>query len=174
MIGRETAGGKIATFKMLRVVPYTVAESLLSERVLAQAASKAQHVQEGDDGNRLEGCRCERKQRRRRSLVSRQRALKFNWLIDHVAASEMADRHNQPSVTVVVAKIELDGIRPSAAVPSFGMCPEPTPIKLSDLPKCAQHPAAAPLAEQPVCLTQKSPARRAIQAGHKRVPGREA
>jgi hypothetical protein len=43
MVGGETAGGK--TFKMLRVVPYTVAESLLPERVLAQAASQAQHVQ---------------------------------------------------------------------------------------------------------------------------------
>ena len=55
----------------------------------------------------------------------------------------MADRHDQPSVTVVVAKIELDGIRPSAAVPSFGMCPEPAPINPSDLPKCAQHPASS-------------------------------
>ena len=60
-----------------------------------------------------------------------------------MAASEMADRHDQPSVTVVVAKIELDGIRPSAAVPPFGMCPEPAPIKPSDLPKCAQHPASS-------------------------------
>jgi hypothetical protein len=94
------------------------------------------------------------KPRRRRSTSSRaingnqlgrggQRSLKNHRLIDEMAASEMADRHDQPSVTVVVAKIELDGIRPSAAVPPFGMCSEPAPIKPSGLPKCAPHPASS-------------------------------
>jgi hypothetical protein len=45
MVGGETTGGKIATFEVLRALPYTVAESLLAERVLAQAASEPQHVQ---------------------------------------------------------------------------------------------------------------------------------
>ena len=42
---------------------------------------------------------------------------------------------------VAVTKIELDRIGPSAAVPSFGMCPEPSPIKPSHLPERARHPA---------------------------------
>jgi hypothetical protein len=45
MVGGETTGGKIATFEVLRALPYTVAEGLLAERVLAQAASEAQHAQ---------------------------------------------------------------------------------------------------------------------------------
>jgi hypothetical protein len=106
-----------------------------------QPASQPQHVHLGDDRNRLGGCRCERKQRRSRPLVPGQAALENNWLIDDVAASEVADRHDQACAVVPVAKIELDGIRPSAAVPPFGMCPEPSPIKPRDMPKRARHPA---------------------------------
>jgi hypothetical protein len=52
----------------------------------------------------------------------------------------VADRHDQPCATVAVEKIELDGIRPSAAVPPFGMCPEPSSIKPGDMPERARHP----------------------------------
>jgi hypothetical protein len=117
-----------------------MAENLSDSRVLAQAVSQAQHVHLGDDRNRLGGYRCERKQRRSRSLVPWQRAPKNSWLIDDVAASEVADRYDQSCATLAVAKIELNGIRPSAAVPPFGMCPEPSPIEPADLPKRAPHP----------------------------------
>ena len=109
--------------------------------MLAQATSQPQHIHWGHDGNRLGGGRCERKQRRSRSLVPGQPALKKDWLIDDVAASEVADRHDQPCATVAVEKIELDGIRPSAAVPPFGMSPEPSSIKPGDMPERARHPA---------------------------------
>jgi hypothetical protein len=59
--------------------------------------------------------------------------LKNDWLIDDVATSEMADRHDHGAATGAVAEIELDGIRPSAAVPSFGVCPEPSPIEPADM-----------------------------------------
>jgi hypothetical protein len=108
-------------------------------RLPAQAGSQSPHVDLGDDGNRLAGCRCERKQRRSRSLIPGRPALQKGWLIDDVAASEVADRHDQPCATVAVAKIELDGIRPSAAVMSFGMCPEPEPIKPDDFIQRARH-----------------------------------
>ena len=74
-------------------------------------------------------------------LSSPGRALKNDWLINDVAASEVADRHDQTCAAVAVTKIELDRIGPSAAVPSFGMCPEPSPIKPSDLPERARHRA---------------------------------
>jgi hypothetical protein len=93
----------------------------------------------GDDRDRLGRRRCERKQRRSRSLVRGQRALKNHWLIDDVAAPEVADRHNQTRAPGAVAKIELACIRPSAAVPSFGMCPEPAPIKPDNLIQRARH-----------------------------------
>jgi hypothetical protein len=65
--------------------------------------------------------------------------LKNDWLIDDVATSEVADRHDQWSATVAVAEIELDGIRPSTAVPSFGVCPEPSPIEPTDMPEATRH-----------------------------------
>jgi hypothetical protein len=66
-------------------------------------------------------------------------ALKNHWLIYDAAAPEVVDRHDQPSATVAVAEIELTRFRPSAAVPSFGMCPEPAPIKPDDLIQRARH-----------------------------------
>jgi hypothetical protein len=108
-------------------------------RLLAQAASQSPHVRLGDDRSRLGGCRCERKQHRGRFLGRGQRALKNHWLVDDMAAPEVADRHDQTSATVAVAKVELARIRPSAAVPSFGMCPEPAPIKPVDLIQRARH-----------------------------------
>jgi hypothetical protein len=68
-----------------------------------------------------------------------QHALKDHWLIDHVGAPEVADRDDQTRPTVAIAKIELARIRPSAAVPSFGMCPEPAPIKADDLIEWARY-----------------------------------
>ncbi|MCE3246850.1 MAG: hypothetical protein K0R41_675 [Geminicoccaceae bacterium] len=43
------------------------------------------------------------------------------------------------AATVAVAKIELARIRRSAAVPSFGMCPEPAPIKPDNFIQRARH-----------------------------------
>jgi hypothetical protein len=106
-------------------------------RLLAQAAS--QHVHFGDDRYRLEGSRRERKQRRSRFLVRGQRALKDHWLIDDVATPEVADRHDQTRAGVAVAEIKLARIRPSAAVPPFGMCPEPAPIKPDNFIQRARH-----------------------------------
>jgi hypothetical protein len=54
-----------------------------------------------------------------------------------MAATKVADGDDQPSVTVVVAKIELDGIRPSAAVPPFGMCAASRQQPLSQNNPCA-------------------------------------
>jgi hypothetical protein len=82
-----------------------------------QPMLQSQHIHLGDDGNRLGRCRCERKQRRSRPLVPGQAALENNWLIDDVAAPEVADRYDQACAAVTAAKIELDGIRRSAAVP---------------------------------------------------------
>jgi hypothetical protein len=88
-----------------------------------------------DDRNRFRRYRCERKQRRSRPLVPGRVALEDNWLIEDVAASEVADRHDRACVAVAVVKVELDDIWPSAAVSSFGMCPEPSPIKPGDMPE---------------------------------------
>jgi hypothetical protein len=41
----------------------------------------------------------------------------------------MTHRHDKTRATIAVAKIELARMGPSAAVPPFGMCPEPSPIK---------------------------------------------
>jgi hypothetical protein len=60
-----------------------------------------------------------------------------------MAATKMADGDHQTHSTVAAAKVDFARIRPSAAVPPFGMCPEPAPIKPSDLPKCAPHPASS-------------------------------
>ena len=108
-------------------------------RLLAQAATHSQNVLLGEDGNRLAGCRCERKQRRGRFLTRGQRALKDHGLIDDAAAAKMADRHDQTFPTVAIATIELARIRPSAAVLSLGMCPEPAPIKPDDFGQRARH-----------------------------------
>ena len=72
-------------------------------------------------------------------LSSGQHAPKNHWLIDDVAAPEVADRQDQTRAPGAVAKIELARIRPSAAVPPFGMCPEPTPIKPDDFIQHARH-----------------------------------
>ena len=97
-----------------------------------------------DDGNRLGGCGCECKHRRSRSLLPGQPALKRDWLTNDVAASKVADRHDQPRATVAVAKIALDGIRPSAAVPSLGVCPEPSSISWAICPsvRCIRSAAS--------------------------------
>ena len=107
--------------------------------LLAQAASHSQHILLGEDRDRLGACRCERKQRRGRFLMRGQRTLKNHGLIDDVAAPEVADRDDQTGATVAVAKIELARIRPSAAVLSLGMCPEPAPIKPDDLIQRVRH-----------------------------------
>jgi hypothetical protein len=83
-------------------------------------ASQSQHVPLNDNRNGFGRLGRERKQRRRRSLVPCQRALKNSWLIDDVAATEVAHRDDQPCARLAVAKIELDGIRRAAAVPSSG------------------------------------------------------
>jgi hypothetical protein len=118
-------------------------------RKAKQPASQLQHVHLSDDGNRLGRCRGERKQRRSRPLVPGQAALENSWLIDDVAASEVADRHYQACAAVAVAKVELDGIRPSAAVSPFGMGPKPSPIKARDMP-CAHSPRW-PLSQKKRC-----------------------
>jgi hypothetical protein len=69
----------------------------------------------------------------------RQRALKNHWLVDEMAAPEMADCDDQTRATVAIAKIELARLRPSAAVLSLGMCPEPAPIKPDDVIQRARH-----------------------------------
>jgi hypothetical protein len=108
-------------------------------RLLAQAASHWQHILLGEDRNRLGAGRCERKQRRGRFLIHGQRALKNHGLIDDAAVPKMADRHDQTRPTVAIAKIELGRLRPSAAVLSLGMCPEPTPIKPDNFIQRARH-----------------------------------
>jgi hypothetical protein len=65
--------------------------------------------------------------------------LKNHGLIDDVAASEVADRQDQPCVTAVVAKVDFARIRPSAAVSSLGACPEPAPIEPGDFLQDACH-----------------------------------
>jgi hypothetical protein len=51
----------------------------------------------------------------------------------------MADHHDQTRPAVAIAKIELGRLRPSAAVLSLGMCPEPAPIKPDDFIQHARH-----------------------------------
>jgi hypothetical protein len=108
-------------------------------RLLAQAMSQSPHVDLGEHRDRLGGCRCERKQRRGGFLTRGQRALKHDGLIDDAAAAKMADRHDQTRRTVAIAMIELARIRPSAAVLSLGMCPEPAPIKPDHFIQRARH-----------------------------------
>jgi hypothetical protein len=112
-----------------------------------------------DDRNWLGGRRSERKQRRRRPLVPGQRALKNDWLIDHVSASEVADRHDQACAAVAVAHIKLDGIRPSAAVSSFRMSPEPSPIEPAICPSVrgvSNYDHCSPKKEWPTLADQAS------------------
>jgi hypothetical protein len=141
--------GKVADFAsgagwhltQARLVPHEVPAvaisnhggSLMALRLLAPASSQAQQVDLGEDRNRLGGGRCERKQRSGRFLIRGQRVLKDHGLIDDAATPKMADRHHQTCLTVALAKVELGRIRPSAAVLSSGMCPEPAPIKPDDL-----------------------------------------
>jgi hypothetical protein len=73
-----------------------------------------------------------------------QRVLKDHGLIDEAPQAEMADRDDQTRPAVAIAKIELARIRPSAAVPSLGMCPEPAPIKPDNLIQRARHRNGAP------------------------------
>jgi hypothetical protein len=84
--------------------------------------------------------RCERKQDAGRSLVPWQHALKDHWLIDNVAAAEVTDRDYQTRATApAVTKSEFARIRPSAAMLSLGMCPEPAPIEADDILKWARR-----------------------------------
>jgi hypothetical protein len=122
-------------------------------RLLAQAASQSPHVHLGEDRDRLGGGRCARKQRRGRFLVRGQRALKDHGLIDDAAAPEVADRHDQARPTVAIAKIDLAGNRPSAAVLSLGMCPEPAPIKPDDfIQRARRRHGALPESVWPAAL----------------------
>jgi hypothetical protein len=125
-------------------------KSFRALRLVVDSAPNAHHIHLLDDRNWLGGFRGERKQRCRRPLVSGQRAAKNDWLIDDVAASEVADRHDQGCAAVAVAEIELDGIRPSTAVPSFGMCPEPSPVESADMSKTAQHSDHDPVSPKKV------------------------
>jgi hypothetical protein len=113
--------------------------TLRTSRLLAPAASHSPHVRSVEDRDRLGGGRRERKQRRGRFLIYGQRALKDHGLVDDVAAPEVADRDDQTRLTVAIAKIELARIRPSAAMPSLGMCPEPAPIKPDNFIQRARH-----------------------------------
>jgi hypothetical protein len=113
--------------------------SIMALRLLAQAGSESPHVDLGEDRDRLGGCRCERKQRRGRFLTRGQRAVKDHGLVDEAAAPKMADRHDQTRRTVAIATIELGRLRPSAAVLSLGMCPEPAPVKPDELIQRARH-----------------------------------
>ena len=49
-----------------------------------------------------------------------------------MAAAEVADGRDQTHPTVT-AKLELARIRPAAAVPPVGVCPEPSPIEPGDV-----------------------------------------
>jgi hypothetical protein len=108
-------------------------------RLLAHAVSPSPHLHLGEDRDRLGGSRCERKQRRGRFLIHGQHALKDHGLIDDAAVPKMADRDDQTRATVAIARIELACFRPSAAVLSFGMCPEPAPIPLDNLIQRVRH-----------------------------------
>jgi hypothetical protein len=125
-------------------------QSFPAQRLVVHSASNAHHIHLLDDRNWLGGGCGERKQRCRRPLVPGQRAPKNGWLIDDVAASEVADRHDQGGAAVAAAEIELDGIRPSAAVPSFGVCPEPSPIEPADMPEATRHSDHDPISPKKV------------------------
>jgi hypothetical protein len=56
-----------------------------------------------------------------------------------VAATQVAHRYDQPCATLAVAKIELDGIRPSAAMAPFGMHTEPAPVTPDNFIQHARH-----------------------------------
>jgi hypothetical protein len=103
------------------------------------AALQSQHVYFGDERNRLGTPRGESKQDPGRSFVLWQHALKDHWLIDDMAAPEVADCHNQRHAAIVVAKRKLTRMRPPAAVFSFGMCPEPAPIEADNLIQWTRH-----------------------------------
>jgi hypothetical protein len=107
--------------------------------LLTQAVPQSPHVDLGENRDRLGGCCRERKQHRGRFLTRGQRALKDHGLVDDVALPEMTDRHDQTRPTVAIAKIELARIRPSAAMLSLGMCPEPAPIQPDDFIQRARH-----------------------------------
>jgi hypothetical protein len=98
----------------------------------------------------------------------------------------VADRHDQPCATVAVEKIELDGIRPSAAVPPFGMSPEPSSISRAICPSVRGIPPVASLAGESVAslpsvrgippvasFAEKSGQPGQDEASHKRVLGVE-
>jgi hypothetical protein len=70
-------------------------------------------------------------------IAARANALKNHWLIDDAAAAEVAD--DQPRTAVTPKKVELARIGPSATMPSFGVCPEPAPIKPGNLLQWARH-----------------------------------
>jgi hypothetical protein len=108
-------------------------------RLLAQAALQSQHVYFGNEGDSVATPRCESKQDSGRSFIVWQHAMKDHWLIEDMAAPKMANRDDQRHAVVAVAKRKLARIRPSAAVASFGMCPEPEPIKADDLIQWARH-----------------------------------
>jgi hypothetical protein len=115
------------------------AASRVGSRLPGYAALQSQHVYFGNEGDRLGASRCERKQGFGRSFVVWQHAMKDHWLIEDMAAPKMADRDDQRQTAVAVAKRKFARIRPSAAVLSLGMCPEPELIKADDLIQWACH-----------------------------------
>jgi hypothetical protein len=115
------------------------AASGMASLLPGQAALRSQHVYFGNERDRLGTPRCESKQDPGRSLVRWQHAMKDHWLVDDMAAPKVADRDDQRHAAVAVAKRKLARFRPSAAVASFGMCPEPELIKADDLVQWACH-----------------------------------
>ena len=135
--------------------------------LLRQAVPQSPHLPLGEDRDRLGRCRCERKQRRGRFLTRGQRALKDHGLIGEAAAPKMADHHDQTRPAVAIAKIELGRLRPSAAVLSLGMCPEPAPIKPDDFIQRARHgDGALPQSVWPASRRPRIQIRRTYNLNH--------
>ena len=125
--GRDTAG------------PFAAGAPSRYSHEFGPAGREQAHVHCWDRRDRRGGGRCESKQNRSRSFILWEGALKDYWLIDDAAAPEMADRHEQLRAAVVVAKLKLASIGPSATMSSFGMSPEPAPIKPGDLVEWARQ-----------------------------------
>jgi hypothetical protein len=125
--GRDTAG------------PLATGAPSRYSHEFAPAGREQAHVPCCDRRDRRGIARCESKQSRSRSFILWKRALKDYWLIDDAAAPEVADRHDQLRAAVVVWKLKLASIGPSATMSSFRMSPEPAPIKPGDLVEWARQ-----------------------------------
>jgi hypothetical protein len=89
---------------------------------------------------------CQSKQNPSRFLIASKLALEYQWLIDEVAAADVADRDYQklaPSVAIKLARS-----RRSATKLPLGVSPEPSPVTPGNLLQWARHRDLGPPAKR--------------------------